>query len=158
MSLSKPAINVPTLTCEDDATPVVTPDQEPEGAAELKDWTRADRQALALIQALIAPNLCQLTAEAKTASHAFVYVNTLYQDDSLTNQIYLKKSILFFRQDDSTPCLDLTAHMLYYQNQPRLIGKPLDELDLVVVLLASLIPRFNDWIGKVEKEREEDSS
>ena len=117
---------------------------------------RADRRALAFIQATIAPNLRQLTTEAGTASQVYGLLNAHYRDDSLTNQIYLKKSVFMIRQDDTTPSLDLTAQILSFQNQLRLIGKPLEDLDLIVVLLASLNTRLADWIEKVEKWREVD--
>jgi hypothetical protein len=173
MSLSKPAINVPTLMCEDDVPawhegirllclasdcwdPVAHPNQEPEGATELKEWKRADRRALAFIQATIAPNLRQLTAEAKPAVQAYGCINAHYRDNSLTNQICLKKSIFLIRQDDQTPCIDLTAQILIYQNQLRLMENSLQELDFIIVLLASLNPWYSDWIEKIEKWREEE--
>ena len=93
----------------------VTGDEaEPENRELQRIFRRSDRKAFAILQSSIAPNLLQVVKEAQTSRETLEALEAHFGDASLSNKVYLKRSLLTFKlqQDELQSCLDVTSQIL----------------------------------------------
>ena len=64
-----------------------------------------------------------------------------FGDASLSNKVYLKRSLFKLQQDELQSCLDVTSQILAIADRLSQMRFELSPLDLVIVLLAALHPR-----------------
>ena len=80
-----------------------------------------------------------------------VAIEAHFADESLTNKVCLKKSLFKIQQHDTMSCLDLTSQIAEISDQLTLMDFQILPLDLVIILLAALHPRFDVWVEQIEK-------
>ena len=68
----------------------------------------------------------------------------------LSNKVYLKRSLFKLQQDKLQSCLDVTSQFLAIADRLSQMRFELSPLDLVIVLLAALHPRFDLWVEQIE--------
>ena len=71
--------------------------------------------------------------------------------ESLTNKVFLKKSLFKIQQHDKLSCLDSTSQIMEISHQLALMNFQIQPLDLVIILLAALHPRYHVWVEQIEK-------
>jgi hypothetical protein len=134
----------------------VTGDEaEPENRELQRIFRRSDRKAFAILQSSIAPNLLQVVKEAQTSRETLVALEAHFGDASLSNKVYLKRSLFKLPQlqdpDELQSCLDVTSQILAIADRLSQMRFELSPLDLVIVLLAALHPRFDLWVEQIER-------
>ena len=130
----------------------VTGDEaEPENRELQRIFRRSDRKAFAILQSSIAPNLLQVVKEAQTSRETLEALEAHFGDASLSNKVYLKRSLFKLQQDELQSCLDVTSQILAIADCLSQMRFELSPLDLVIVLLAALHPRFDLWVEQIER-------
>ena len=130
----------------------VTGDEaEPENRELQRIFRRSDRKAFAILQSSIAPNLLQVVKEAQTSRETLEALEAHFGDASLSNKVYLKRSLFKLQQDELQSCLDVTSQILAIADRLSQMRFELSPLDLVIVLLAALHPRFDLWVEQIER-------
>ena len=116
----------------------------PDDPALVRLFLKDDRKAQAILQSTLALNLTQIVQNTGTALETMVAIEAHFADESLTNKVFLKKSLFKIQQHDTMSCLDLTSQIAVMDFQ-------ILPLNLVIILLAALHPRFDVWVEQIEK-------
>ena len=85
--------------------------------------------------------------EAQTSRETLEALEAHFGDASLSNKVYLKRSLFKLQQDELQSCLDVTSQILAIADRLSQMRFELSPLDLVIVLLAALHPRFDLDLG-----------
>ena len=123
----------------------------PDDPALVRLFLKDDRKAQAILQSTLALNLTQIVQNTGTALETMVAIEAHFADESLTNKVFLKKSLFKIQQHDTMSCLDLTSQIAEISDQLTLMDFQILPLDLVIILLAALHPRFDVWVEQIEK-------
>ena len=110
-----------------------------------------NRKAQAILQSTLALNLTQIVQGAGNARETMEAIEDHFADESLTNKVFLKKSLFKIQQHDTLSCLDLTSQIMEISDQLALMNFQIQPLDLVRILLAALHPRYDVWVEQIEK-------
>ena len=123
----------------------------PEDAALAHLFLKDDRKAQAILQSTLALNLTQIVQGAGNARETMEAIEDHFADESLTNKVFLLKSLFKIQQHDTLSCLDLTSQIMEISDQLALMNFQIQPLDLVIILLAALHPWYDVWVEQIEK-------
>ena len=133
----------------------VTGDEvEPENRDLQCIFRRSNRKAFTILQSSIALNLLQVVKEAQTSRQTLEVLEAsplLFGDASCSNKVSLKRSLFKLEQDKLQSCLNVTSQILVIADHLSHMDFELSPLDLVIVLLAALHPRFDLWVEQIER-------
>ena len=82
----------------------------------------------------------QIVQGAGNARETMEAIEDHFADESLTNKIFLKKSLFKIQQHDTLSCFYLTSQIMEISHQLALMNFQKQPLDLVTILLAALHP------------------
>ena len=88
---------------------------------------------------------------AQNSQQTLEVLEAHFGDAILSIKVYLKRSLFKLQQNKLQSCLDVTSQILVIADRLSHMDFELSSLDLVIVLLAALHPRFDLWIEQIER-------
>lgn len=123
---------------------VLRPDRGNEGH---EVWRVAGQKALTILQSYLAPNMIQVVARCVTSADMLAALNASCFVASLSNKVHMRRGLYRVEQTIGMSCRDITMKIQTLNDQLHHVDFGLQELDLVIILMASLHSRFDPLVG-----------
>jgi hypothetical protein len=108
-------------------------------------WIKKDQHLLSWINATLSEKVLSTIYGLKTSRQVWVALATRFASQSHSHISHIKKQLLNMRQG-SQSCSEYLQSVKNWFDQPAVIGKPLDDKDLMSFIVSDLDPKFNSFV------------
>jgi hypothetical protein len=141
---------------EKDLWDVVNGDDERPSTSEMKKaWDKRSRKALAIICLAISDSQLVHVRHCKTAREAWVRLSEVHQARGLAARLFLRRKFFTLQMASGTAMQDHIAKVTMMAEQLSAIGAPVQQEDIVMVLLCSLPADFDNLIVSLESRADD---
>lgn len=132
---------------------IVTGDEELDDTAEATQQRKLQRRenvALATICLSVSQNIQIYVRSAKGPKEAWDNLESHFEKRSLSQKIYYRHKIYSGKLERGTTMLERVNHVQTLSDHLEAVGDPIEEKDLVIILISSLTEDYNHLITALE--------
>ena len=118
-------------------------------------FKKRENRALSLICLAISPDLKIYVRSAKSAKEAWESLNKHFEEKTLSKKIMYRRKLYELKMDESTTMIEHVNKMKTIAEHLEALDDAVQEKDIVMILLSSLPPDYNNLITTLETLKEE---